>query len=98
GKRCHERRDMGNDPGRQGVAKEDIGVATQADNTLLDTRPAALAQPDDRRAILHREIHNFADLQRVRFRNGATEHSEVLREDEDRAPLDLPPASYDPVA
>src|SRR5262249_52661870 len=47
---------------------------------FLDARAAGIVQPDDRRTVLHRQIHDLDDLRRVRFGQGTAEHSEVLSE------------------
>src|SRR5262249_35077453 len=45
-----------------------------------------------------REIHDLADLAGVRLGERAAEHGEVLREDEDRPPVDAARARDDAVA
>ena len=75
-------------PRRQRVAQEDVGVAGQRDDPFLNARAARIVEPDDRRARLHGQVHDLADLARVRLGQRAAEHGEVLREQEDRAAVD----------
>ena len=82
----------------QRVAQEDVGVAAQADDALLDARAAAVVEADDRRAVLHRHVHDLADLLGVGFGQGAAEDGEVLREDVDQPPVDRAVAGDDAVA
>jgi hypothetical protein len=84
--------------GCERVAQEDIGIAGQRDHTLLDPGAAGIVEPDDRRPCLHREVHDLADLPRVRLGQRAAEHGEVLGEDEDRPAVDAPRAGDDAVA
>ena len=84
----HDRGDLRDDAGRQRVAQEDVGVAAERQHAFLDARAARVVQPDDRRAHLHREIHDLDDLRGVGFRERAAEHREVLREGVDRAAVD----------
>jgi hypothetical protein len=68
GARPEHQRDLRHDAGRQRVAQEDIGIAAQADDTLLDARAARVRQADDRRPVLDRKVHHLADLLGVRLR------------------------------
>src|SRR5215213_3978947 len=63
--RTHDATDLGHHTARERVAKKNVRIATETDDTLLDTRAARVVQTDDRRADLHREIHHLADLFRV---------------------------------
>ena len=90
GARTHHDRELRHDARGQGVAEEDVGVAAQRDHALLDPRPAGVVQPDDRRADLHRQVHDLADLRGVRLGQRSTEDREVLAEDEDQATVDGP--------
>jgi hypothetical protein len=75
-------------PGRQRVAQEDVGVAGQRDDPFLNARAARVIEPDDRRARLHRQVHDLADLAGVRLGQRAAEHGEVLGEEKDRPAVD----------
>ena len=96
--RPQHRRQLGHDARRQRVAQEDVGVAGQRHDALLDARAARIVEPDDRRARLHRQVHHLADLPGVRLGQRAAEHGEVLREHEDGAPVDRAVAGDDAVA
>ena len=88
GARAEDHRDLRHDARRQRVAQEDVGVAAERDDALLDPRSAGIVEPDDRRADLHREVHHLADLLGVRLGQRSAEDGEVLREDEHQAAVD----------
>ena len=88
----------GHDAGRQDVAQEDLRVAAQRRDALLDPRAAGIVEADDRRPDLHREVHDLADLLGVRLGQRAAEDREVLAEDEDQPPVDGAVAGDDAVA
>ena len=98
GARPQDHRDLRHDAGRQDVAQEDVGVAAERHDAFLDPRAAGIVEPDDRRADLHRQIHDLADLLGVRLRQRSAEDREVLAEDEDRPAVDLAVAGDDAVA
>ena len=78
----------GTTPLRQHVAQEDVGVAGERLDALLDPRAARVVEADHRAADLGREIHHLADLLRVRARQRSAEHREVLREHAHGAAVD----------
>ena len=78
----------GHDARREDVAQEDVRVAAERDDALLDSRAAGIVQPDDRRADLHRQVHDLADLLGVGLGQRAAEDGEVLAEDEDQPAVD----------
>ena len=88
----------GHDTGRHDVAQEDLGVAAQRRDAFLDPRATGIVETDDRRADLHREVHDLADLLGVRLRQRSTEDREVLAEDEDEPSVDGSVAGDDAVA
>ena len=88
----------GIDAGRQRVAEEDVGVAAERQHAFLDARAARVVQADDRRAELHRQVHDLDDLRGVGLRERSAEHREVLREREDLAAVDQAVAGDDAVA
>ncbi len=88
GRRPHDHADLRNDARGQCVAEEDVRVAAEREDALLDARAARVVQANDRRAVLHRQIHDLADLFRVRLAQRAADHGEVLREDVHQAPVD----------
>ena len=98
GARPEDHRDLRHDAGRQDVAQEDLGVAAQRRDALLDPRAARVVEPDDRRPDLHREVHDLADLLGVRLRQRAAEHREVLAVDEHEPAVDRAVAGDDAVA
>ncbi len=85
-----DRRDLRNDARRERVAEEHVGVPAEGDDALLDARAAGVVEPDDRRAVAHREVHHLADLLGVRLGERTAEHREVLREHVDQTSLDAP--------
>ena len=98
GARPHDERDLRDDARRLHVAPEDLRVARERHDTLLDPRTARVVDPDDRAAVLHGEIHDLADLLGEDLRQRPAEHGEVLREDEHLAAEDRPVAGDDGVA
>ena len=98
GARTEDHRDLRHDAGGEDVAQEDLGIAAQRRDALLDPRAARVVEPDDRRPDLHREIHDLADLLGVRLRQRAAEHREVLAEDEHQPAVDGAVAGDDAVA
>ena len=88
----------GTTPGRARVAQEHLGVSGERDDALLDARAARVVQADDRRAVLHREVHDLADLVGVGLRERAAEDREVLREDVDRPAVDRARSAHDAVS
>ena len=88
----------GTTPLGERVAQEDVGVAGERLDALLDARAARVVEADDGRADLHREVHHLADLLRVGARERAAEDGEVLREHEDLAAVDDAVAGDDAVA
>ena len=96
--RAHDHRQLRHHSGCEGVAQEDVRVAAQRHDPLLDPRAARIVEADDRRADLHRKVHDLADLLGVRLGQGATEDREVLGEDEHQPAVDSPVASHNAVA
>ena len=88
----------GTTPGGEGVPEEDVGVAAQRRDALLDAGAARIVEPDDRRAVPHREIHHLADLLGVGLGQRAAEDGEVLGEDVDQPAVDPAVAGHDAVA
>ena len=95
---AHDQRDLRDHARGHDVAQEDVGVATKRGHALLDARAAAVVEADDRRADLHGQVHDLADLLGVRFRERAAEDGEVLAEDEDEPAVDLAVAGDHAVA
>ncbi len=62
GARPHDHGNLRHHAARQNIALEDIGIAGKRGDAFLDARATAVIQPDDRRADLHRLIHDLADF------------------------------------
>ena len=84
----HDDRDLRHDAGSQHIALEHLGIAAERGDALLYARAAGVVQAHDRRADLHRPVHHLADFLRMRLRERAAEHGEVLAEDKDQPPVD----------
>ena len=95
---AHDGADLRHHPRRQRVAQEDVGVAAERSDPFLDARAAAVVEPDDRSAVLHRQVHDLADLLGVGLRQRAAHHREVLGEDVDQAAVDRPVPAHHTVA
>ncbi len=85
---AHDERDLGHDARGDDIALEDLGVAGEARNTLLDAGAAGIIEADHRRADLEGLVHDLTDLLGVRLRQAAAEHGEVLTEGEDQPAVD----------
>ncbi len=96
--RPQDRRDLRHHAGGDRVAEEDVGVARERHDALLDAGAARVVEPDDRDPELEGEVHDLADLLGVRLGERAAEHREVLREDGDLAALDAAEPGDDAVA
>ncbi len=96
--RPHDDADLRNDAGGEHVALEHLAVAAERRHALLDARAAGIEQADDGAARLHRHVLHLDDLLRVRLRERAAEHGEVLGEQIDRAAVDRAPAGDHAVA
>jgi hypothetical protein len=77
---------------RQGVAQENVGVASQTHHAFLNARAAGIVQADDRNTDLHCQVENLANLFCVRFRERTTEDCEVLSKHNHAPPV------YQPIA
>ena len=62
GTRAHDGRDLGHYARGEGVAKKNVGIAGERGDPLLDPRTTRVVEANNRRADLHREVHNLADL------------------------------------
>jgi hypothetical protein len=79
------------------VPEEDPAVSRQGDDALLDSRAAAVVEPDERRADRLGEVHHLVDLLGVHLAQRAAEQREVLREDEHLPTADRAPPGHDTV-
>ena len=98
GARPGDQTDLRDDAAGLDVAPEDLRVAAEADDAFLDARAARVVDADHRRAGAHGEVHHLADLLGEHFAERPAQHGEVLREEEDLAPVDRGPAGDDAVA
>ncbi len=88
GRGAHDQRDLRDDAGCLHVAVEDLAVQAERDDALLDARPTALVDADDRAAVLQREVEHLDDLLAVHLAEAAAEYGDVLAEHADRAAVD----------
>src|SRR5713226_5367621 len=96
--RAHDATDLRHHAAGQSVAQKNVGITAETDDAFLYARAAGIVQADDRGADLHRQVHYFANLFGVRFREGAAKDSKVLREDKDFAAIDQAVGGDDSVA
>ena len=82
----------------QDVPEEDVGVAGQGVDALLDAGPARVVDADHGRAHARGQVHDLADLLGEGLGQAAAENGEVLAEDEDQAPVDGTVARHHAVA
>ena len=98
GARPHDHRNLRDDARGDDVALEHLAVAAERRHAFLDAGAAGIEQADDRRARLHRHVLDLHDLLRVRLRQRAAEHGEILGEDEHAAAVHRAPAGDHAVA
>ncbi len=96
--RSHDATDLRDHAARECVAQKDVSITTETNNAFLNTRAARIIQTDNRRADLHREVHNLANLFRVSLGKGTAKHSEVLRQDEHVTGINQAVTSNHPIA
>ena len=82
----HDQRDLRDDAGGLNVAPEDLRVARERDDALLDPRAAGVVDPDDGAADLDGHVHHLADLLGEDLGERAAEDGEVLTEHAHRPP------------
>ena len=91
-------RNLGNDARGKDVALENLGVAGQGVDALLDAGAARVVEADDGSAHLHGHVHNLADFQGHGLGQRAAEDGEVLGEDVDETAFDCAVTGDDAVA
>src|SRR5262249_12093476 len=79
-------------------AQEDLRVAGERNDTLLNSGAPGIVQTDDRSPVLDREIHDLADLVGVRLGERAAEDGEILSEDVHGTSVDGSGAADDAVS
>ncbi len=95
---AHDHRNLRNDAGGDHIALEHLAVTAERGDAFLDAGAAGIEQADDRRAGAHRHVLDLDDLLRVRLRQRAAEHGEILGEGEDGAAVHGAEAGDDAVA
>ena len=98
GARTQHHADLRDDSRRQRVAEENVGVAPQRHDALLDARASRVVEAHQRRPVLQRHLLHLDDLLGVGFAEGAAEDGEVLGEDVHQASADRAPAGDHAVA
>ena len=96
--RAHDERDLRDHAGGLHVSQEDVGVAGERDDALLDAGPARVVDSDDRAAEPGGHVHDLHDLLGKGLAQGAAEYGEVLREHEHPPALDRAVPGDDAVA
>ena len=86
----HDERDLWHHSRGVHVAEEDLRVAAEGRDTLLDSRSTGVVEPDEGRAGLHGQVHHLADLVGDRFTQRASDDREVLGEQVDHPAVDAP--------
>ena len=84
----------GDHAGGQDVPLEHLGIAAQRGDAFLDAGAPGIVEADDRRADLHRLVHDLADLFGMGFAERAAEHREVLAEHEHQSAVDRAVAGH----
>ena len=97
GARAHDHADLRDHAGAADVAVEDVAVAGEGGDALLDARPAGVVEADHRDAGLEGEVHRLGHLLADDRGERSAVDREVLREEADVAAVDLPPAGDDGV-
>ena len=78
GTRAEDGGDLRNHTGSQDIALEDLGIAGQTVDTLLDTGSTGVVKADDGRADLHGLVHHLADLRGEGLGKRTAKHGEIL--------------------
>ena len=86
--RPHNQADLRHHAASEHVALEHLGITAEAGNAFLNARAAAVVEPDDRRADLHRGVHHLADFLRMALGQRAAENGEILAKDIDQPSVD----------
>src|SRR5262249_16724899 len=96
--RAHDDADLRNDTRCDHVALEHFAIATERGDAFLDACTAGIEEANDRTARLHRHVLHLNDLLRMRLRQRAADHGEILRKQINWGAVDGAPASDDPIA
>ena len=95
---AHDHRNLRHRARRLHIAPEDVGIAAQSRHALLNAGAARIVEPDHRRAVLHGQVHDLANLLCMRFAQRAAEDGKVLGKHIDHATIDRAPTGDDAVA
>src|SRR5207237_6633877 len=79
------------------IAPEDLRVAGQGNDALLDTRAARIIDADDRDPVAERKVHYLDHHPREDLAEGTADHARVVAEQHHVAAVDLRHADDDPV-
>ena len=88
GARTHHQRNLRHHARCQHIALKHFGIAAERRDPFLNACAARIRDADDRRADFHRLVHYLADFFRVRLRQRAAEHGEILAINEHQAAVD----------
>src|SRR5205085_7189330 len=76
--RTHNSRNLWDDARGQCVTEKNICICSQTHDPFLNASPTGVVEADDRCAVFHSQVHNFANLLRMSLGERATEDGEVL--------------------
>ena len=95
---AHQQRDLRHDAGEAHVAAEDLAIAGQRLDALLDAGAAGVVDAHQRPATAASQVLHLGDLLGVRLAKRATQDGAVLRVGVDDAAVDLTKAADDAIA
>mmetsp|Transcript_27766 Transcript_27766/g.51710 ORF Transcript_27766/g.51710 Transcript_27766/m.51710 type:complete len:605 (+) Transcript_27766:2391-4205(+) len=95
---AHYDADLRHDARGNDIALKHFAVAGQAVDTFLNAGTTGIVDPDHRRTILDRHVHDLADLGGMGGRHRPAQNGEVLAKDIDHTPVDGAPAGNNAVA
>ena len=96
--RPHDQTDLRDDARGHDIALKHLAISRQRGHALLNTRAAGIVDADDGRAVLHRHIHDLADLLAMGFGHRAAHHGEILTEHINLTAIDCAPAGDHAIA
>ena len=98
GARPHNDTDLRHDTGSHDIEEEDVGVAGQAEHPFLNACATGVVETDNRSAVFHRHIQDFADFCCVMTADTATKDGKILRENIDEPVINCSIPGDDTVA
>ena len=96
--RSHDEGNLRDHPRRQDIALENLAIARERGDPLLDAGAAGVKKPNEGRPVFERHILQAGDFLSVRFGKRAAENGKILGEDEDGAAIDGAPSRHDSIA